>query len=140
MATYQSVTSGDEIRTRHHLDRARQSLRAAEILQREGLHADAVSRAHMANVHAERALLATEMRIPRDARSVHRMATSHFLGNGRLDADQLPRVEAVAVMAGRADEQPFGEISAEECAAAVGHASGFVQAVDALLTREGYTE
>src|SRR5262245_18624051 len=62
MPTYQSVTSEDRIDVLPHVERARDALRAAELLVGAGLAADAATRAHQACVHAERALLAVEKR------------------------------------------------------------------------------
>src|SRR5947207_5465272 len=111
MATYQSVTSADKIDVGPHLARARESLRAAEMLRDAGLAADCVSRAHQACVHAERALLAVEKRSPPDIRSVHRMCTLHFLQNGQIPERQLAAVEALLELRCDADDQPLRPIA-----------------------------
>src|SRR5687768_13960693 len=111
MATYQSVTGEDRIEVGPHIERARASLRSAELLSEASLCADAVTRAHQACVHAERALLATEKRSPPDARSVHRMATLHFLQNDEIPPRGLETVEHLSVLRSRADDLGAGEVT-----------------------------
>jgi uncharacterized protein (UPF0332 family) len=138
MATYQSVTAEDRIDVGPHLVRARESLRAAELLRDAGLSADCVSRAHQACVHGERALLATEKRSPPDVRSVHRMCTLHFLQNGQLAPDRLAAVERLLELRERADDQPPRPIGHDAAADAVASAREFIDDVDAWLVRNGY--
>jgi len=138
MATYQSVTAEDKIDVAPHLSRARESLRAAEMLRDAGLAADCASRAHQACVHGERALLATEKRSPPDVRAVHRMCTLHFLQNGQLAAEQLAAVDRLFELRERADDQPPRAISHDSAADAVEHAKSFVADVEKWLEKNGY--
>jgi uncharacterized protein (UPF0332 family) len=139
MATYQSVTSEDRIDVAPHVGRARESLRAAEMLRDAGLAADCVSRAHQACVHAERALLATEKRSPPDVRAVHRLCTLHFLQNGQLPAEHGDAAERLFELRALADDQPLRPIGHDAAADAVAAAAGFVAAAEKWLAEAGYT-
>jgi len=138
MATYQSVTAEDKIDVSPHVERARESLRAAEILRDAGLAADCASRAHQTYVHGERALLATEKRSPPDVRSVHRMCTLHFLQNGQLAATQLAAVDRLFELRALADDQPAKRVDHDAAADAVEAARSFVAAVEGWLVKNGY--
>jgi uncharacterized protein (UPF0332 family) len=138
MATYQSVTADDKIDVAPHLARARDSLRAAELLRDAGLAADCVTRAHQACVHGERALLATEKRSPPDVRAVHRMCTLHFLQNGQLDAAQQGAADRLVELRAEADDQPLAKLDHDAAADAVAAAAGFVAAVEEWLVGTGY--
>jgi uncharacterized protein (UPF0332 family) len=138
MATYQSVTAEDKIVVAPHVARARDALRAAELLRDAGLAADSVTRAHQACVHGERALLATEKRSPPDVRSVHRMCTLHFLQNGQLPEAQLRAVESLRTLRDDADEQPLRPIDHDQAADAVTAARSFVEDVESWLSKNGY--
>lgn len=140
MATYQSVTAEDKIDVAPHLARARESLRAAEMLRDAGLAADCVSRAHQACVHAERALLAVEKRSPPDVRAVHRMCTLHFLQNGQLPAEQHAAVDRLVELRALADDQPLRAIGHDAAADATTAAKSFVAATDAWLAANGYAK
>ena len=140
MATYQSVTKGDRIITTPHVERARRALAAAELLLREGFLPDAVVRAHQACVHGERSLLSTEKRSPTEVWSVHRLATNHFLGNGQLDGAHLPRVEALARLRAHVDDQPAGDVTAQQADEALAAARAFLTDVERWLHENGYGE
>lgn len=138
MATYQSVTSSDVIVVAPHVQRARESLRSAELLLGAGLFADAVTRAHQSTVHAERALLATEKRSPQDLRSVHRLASQHFVLNDLLDRSHFEKLERLLALRQRADDQPARDVSQDDCSEAVADASGFLADAVAFLESEGH--
>lgn len=138
MATYQSVTAGDRIDVAPHLARARESLKAAELLRDAGLAADAATRAHQACVHAERALLATEKRSPPDVRSVHRMCTLHFLQNDQLPAHHRIALDALMELRLQADDQPLRPVGHDAAADAVADAEAFLSDAESWLTSNGY--
>jgi uncharacterized protein (UPF0332 family) len=138
MATYQSVTAEDKIDVAPHVARARESLRAAEILRDAGLAADCVSRAHQACVHGERALLATEKRSPPDVRGVHRMCTLHFLQNGQIAARHAAAVDRLFELRALADDQPAKPVGHDAAADAVVAAQVFVAEVESWLVKNGY--
>lgn len=138
MATYQTVTSQDRIDAAPHLERAKESLRAAEALRDGGFHPDCVTRSHQACVHAERALLATEKRSPQDIRGVHRMASLHFLAAGQLPAAHLAAVERLQTLRERADDMPLRGVSAEDAADSVSLAGEFVAACEGWLAGHGF--
>lgn len=138
MATYQTVTSDDKIEVAPDVARAMESLKAAATLHAAGLSADAVTRAHQAAIHAERALLCTEKRCPQDVHGVHRMATLHFLQTDVIPREHLAAVERLAILRSRADDLPHGRISAAESADALEAASAFVAATQAWLRHEGF--
>lgn len=138
MATYQSVTQEDRIDVRPHLARAADSLRASAVLRDAGLAPDAVTRAHQACVHAERALLATEKRSPQDVRSVHRMATLHFLQTCLVPQEHLGAIEHLASLRARADDVPLATVTPADAAAALESAAAFVAACETWLGGQGY--
>jgi uncharacterized protein (UPF0332 family) len=138
MPTYQSVTAGDRIEVGPYLARARESLRAAELLRDAGLAADCVTRAHQACVHAERALLAVEKRSPPDWRSVHRMCTLHFLQNGEIPPERLPSVEGLMELRLAADDQPQATLGPDDAADGVAAARAFVEDAERWLAQHGY--
>jgi uncharacterized protein (UPF0332 family) len=138
MATYQSVTADDRIDVAPHLERASASLRACELLHSEGLHADALTRAHQATVHAQRALLTTEKRAPNNVRDVQRLAALHFLATDQLDRGYEVSLADLALVRARADDQPACEIEAAESDRALGLARAFLADVVSFLTEAGY--
>ena len=69
--------------------RARESLRAAEVLAREALYADAVSDAYYAAFHAVRALLLSLGEEPRSHRGALHLFNVHFVRTGKVDARHL---------------------------------------------------
>jgi len=140
MATYQSVTKGDRIITTPHVERARRALAAAELLQREGFHADAVVRAHQAVVHGERALLSTEKRSPATAWDVHRLATNHFLGNDQIDRAHLTKIEELAQHRTHIDEQPQADATPAEATEALAVSRAFLADVETWLHAHGFGE
>ena len=71
------------------LKRARESLRAAEVLLREALYADAVSDAYYAAFHAVRALLFSVGEEPRSHRGALHLFNVRFVREGKVDAIHL---------------------------------------------------
>ena len=140
MATYQTVTAADRIDVEPYIARAHASLRAAVLLRGDGLHADCVSRAHQACVHAERALLATEKRSPQDVRGVHRMATNHFLQPVASLAAHHAALDRLTALRSRADDLPSAYLSHDEAAESVEVAEAFLGAVLSWLRENGFTE
>lgn len=69
--------------------RARESLRAADVLLREELLADAVSDAYYAAFHAVRALLFSIGEEPRSHRGALHLFNVNFVRTGQLDARHL---------------------------------------------------
>ncbi len=138
MATYQSVSADDRIDVAPHLERASDSLRAAELLHGEGLHADALTRAHQTTVHAQRALLTTEKRAPNTVRDVQRLAALHFLATDQLDRGYEASLADLALVRARADDQPSCAIDAAESGGALGLARSFLADTEGFLTKAGY--
>ncbi len=138
MATYQSVTEADRIVVRPHLDRARDSLRAAELLRDAELHGDSAARAHQSTVHAERALLATEKRSPQTPRSVHRLTMQHFIENDLLDRRHAAALDGLAALRVTADEVPASSLTDDESAAAIATATAFLDEATDFLRAAGH--
>lgn len=138
MATYQFVSATDRAEVEPHLDRARDALRAAELLAGEGLAHDAVSRAHQSTVHAQRTLLATEKRNPTSSRSVQRLALAHYIRNEQVDSAFEERLDWLAMQRTRADDQPLLPVSDEELGESLDLARSFLAAVEDYLDRAGY--
>ena len=72
---------------RKEMDRARKSLRAAQILLGYELHEDAVSRAYYAVLHASKAALATVNIFPTSHQSVRRMFGLHLVKTDRIERE-----------------------------------------------------
>jgi uncharacterized protein (UPF0332 family) len=140
MATYQTVTAEDKIEVAPYVARARESLRAAAVLRDAGFHADAVSRAHQACVHGERALLATEKRSPPDVCGVHRMASNHFLQPVASLNAHLAALDRLAALRSRADDLPDARLTHDDACEAVAVAESFLAATDAWLRANGFEE
>lgn len=139
MATYQSVTEGDVIVVAPHLERARDSLKAAEMLRDAGLAADSVTRAHQSAIHAERALLATSKRSPQTPRDVHRMCSAHFLGTDLLDRSHAAKIDGLGTLRQRADDVPASDVSADDASGAHATAAAFLADVEGWLAENGYS-
>ena len=140
MATYQTVTSEDRIEVAPYVARCRETLRAAAVLRDGGFHADAVSRAHQAAIHAERALLATEKRMPPDVRGVHRMTVNHFLQPVTELAPHLAPLDRLSILRSRADDLADAPLGHDDAAEAVAVAEAFAAAALAWLRDNGFGE
>ena len=79
------------------LARAEETLRAAEVLLREGLTNDAVGRAYYAGFHAVRALLFSVGLEPRSHRGAIQLFNLHFVRTGKIDARHRRRAGPGAV-------------------------------------------
>ena len=138
MGTYQSVGKNDRIVTVPHIERAQRALDAAELLRREGFHADAACRAHQSTIHAERALLATAKRSPPTIRDVHRLAEQHFVNPGQVDPAFAERLGALGSLRSNIDEQPVGEADDSQSETALATARDFLAATRAWIDGHGF--
>src|SRR5436190_15366911 len=68
-------------------NRARESLRAAETLTRDGLYADAISRAYYAILHAAKAALHVHDIVAESHIAVRRMFGLHMVRSGEIEPE-----------------------------------------------------
>jgi uncharacterized protein (UPF0332 family) len=115
------------------LARARESLRAAEVLARESLFADAVSDAYYAAFHAVRALLFSVGEEPRSHRGALHLFNVHFVRTGKLDARHLSTLARAQYDRVSADYGAERKFSGDEAAEEIEGARALVDAVAAML-------
>ena len=116
-------------RVRH----AEASLRAAEILLREGLYRDAVSRAYYAMFYAAKALLATKGLHPRTHGGVLQALGEHFAKPGTLDPELTGSLGFAMQSRQRADYGEDFVVTAEDAMALVARARAFVSRLAGLV-------
>jgi len=116
------------------MDRARKSLRAAQLLCDEGLLEDAVSRSYYAAMHAAKAALLVDDIVAESHAAVRRLFGKVLVQPGRLER------EWAAVIAKEQDQRAMAEYDAEaewDVAAArelVDSARAFVDRISDYLT------
>jgi uncharacterized protein (UPF0332 family) len=115
------------------MKRARESLRAAEVLEREALYADAVSDAYYATFHAIRALLFTIGEEPRSHRGALHLFNVHFVRTGKVEARHLSTISRAQYDRVSADYGAGRVFTREEAREEIGAAAELLAAVAALL-------
>lgn len=119
------------------MSRADESLRAAEVLLREGLHNDSVSDSYYSAFHAVRALLFTLGEEPRSHRGALHLFNLHFVRTGKLEARHLSALAKAQYDRTSADYGAARRFEREEAEAELALARDLVEAVRGLLRREG---
>lgn len=117
------------------LDAARDSLRAAEILTREGLHRDAVSRAYYAMYSAAKVLLAKKGIHARTHGGVLQALGEHFVKPRVLDPEAAGHLGFAMQLRQRADYGDL-EVTAADAQAVLRRAVEFVRRIESLLAAE----
>jgi uncharacterized protein (UPF0332 family) len=127
-----------KVNIRDEMARAEDALRAARALHGLGLHADAVSRAYYAAFHFLRAVL-----LSRGVEPETHAGAIHLFNTEIVRASVMPSAHN-RLLAGLqrarelADYDAAVLFSAEDAAAECSDASGFGEAVKAVLLREGW--
>lgn len=116
--------------------RARVSLKAAEVLAREGLHADAVSDAYYAAFHAVRALLFSIGEEPRTHAGVVHLFNVRFVRTGKIDPRHLSALSRAQHDRTTADYGASSVLTAQDAAEQIASARDLVDAVDSLLASD----
>jgi uncharacterized protein (UPF0332 family) len=119
------------------MQRAGQSLRAAEVLAREGLFADAVSSAYYAAFHAARALLFTVGLEPRSHRGAQHLFNVHFIQTGRIAASSLSALSRAEYDRIGADYGTARQFTAQDASESLARAREFVAVARACLDPPG---
>ncbi len=123
--------------SRAEMQRAAQSLRAADVLAREGLFADAISDAYYAAFHAARALLFTIGLEPRSHRGALHLFNVHFVQTGRIPAASLSALSRAEYDRIGADYGTAIRFTAEDASEALARARDFVATAQACLDPAG---
>ena len=114
--------------------RARASLGAAGSCRRDGYHADAVSRAYYAVLHAARAALESSgADVPRTHEGVSNRFGLHFVVTGLIERHIAAEIGRLHSLRGRADYDVgalFDEASAQD---AISRAEAFLNRIRELL-------
>jgi hypothetical protein len=115
--------------------RGKQALSAAELLFKNSLYADAVSRAYYAALHYARALLMLRGLEPRTHAGVHRLLSLEYVHSGEISpgmAHHLSILEKQRSDADYASESVFDQDSA---ALNLEHARAFIASARAIIDR-----
>ena len=115
------------------MKRARESLRAAEVLLREALYADAVSDAYYAAFHAVRALLFSVGEEPRSHRGALHLFNIRFVQTSKLDARHLSTLARAQYDRVSADYGSGRVFTRDEAVSEIAGAKELVEAASALL-------
>jgi uncharacterized protein (UPF0332 family) len=115
------------------LARARLSLRAAEVLAREGLTADAVSDAYYAGFHAVRALLFSIGEEPRSHSGAIHSFNMRFIRPGKVDAKHLSALARAQHDRTTADYGAGAAFSADDALEQISSARALIEEVERLL-------
>ena len=118
-------------------ERGKKSLRSAQILQREGMAEDAVSRSYYAVMHAAKAALLAHDTIAESHAAVRRLFGSVLVLPGRIEkkwASVLSREQDERIVADYESQVPWGEETASQL---VEDAQAFVQRIRDYLESIG---
>lgn len=115
--------------------RARVSLRAAEVLAREGLTADAVSDAYYAAFHAVRALLFSIGEEPRTHSGAIHLFNVRFIRTGRVDAKHLSALARAQHDRATADYGASATFSEADALEQIAAARAIIEEVERHLAR-----
>jgi len=118
--------------------RADESLRAATLLFREGLHNDAVSDAYYASFHAVRALLFTLGEEPRSHRGALHLFNVRFVRSGKMDPRYLSTLARAQYDRVNADYGARVRFTADDANEEISGARALIDAARTLLRKEGW--
>lgn len=110
-----------------------EALRSSHILLREGMWADAISRAYYAMVYAARALLLTKGMSPRTHRGVVQVFGREFVVSGRFPVDLAKLLTATMAFRDRADYGPREGLTQDDARRAMEGAERFLEAAKKIL-------
>jgi uncharacterized protein (UPF0332 family) len=117
------------------IDLARETLEAARVLRRAGLHRHAVGRAYYAVFHAACALLAHIGRRARTHDGVRALVNEHFVRPGLLAPEHARTLRQTASDRSDADYDASATFDEEDSGNDLARAEAFVSAVVDLLAR-----
>lgn len=120
--------------------RASESLSAAEVLMREGCHADAVSRAYYASMHAAKAALFVHGVAATSHAGVKRMFGLHLVHPGRIESPWSDHLVEGSDERLAADYDVFISYSEQETQQACEHAREFLARMRQYLIASGVAE
>jgi uncharacterized protein (UPF0332 family) len=112
---------------------ARETLEAARVLSRTGLHRHAVGRAYYAIFHAACALLASIGRRARTHEGVRGLVNEHFVRPGVLSLEHARALRQTAGDRVDADYDVSARFTEEDSTADITRAEAFLAAADAIL-------
>ena len=117
--------------------RAQQALRAADLLQAQGIYADAVSRAYYATMHAAKAALLAHDVITESHRAVRRLFGQILIQTGELEKAWADVLAEEYTQRGVADYGAGEMFEAGETGELVHDAHRFVERIAHYLTSKG---
>ena len=120
--------------------RAEQTLRAAELLAREGYHEDSVSRAYYAILHAAKASLFTRDVTAESHAAVRRLFGKHLILSGDIERHWATYLGASMDDRLAADYDTGASFSAEDARGECERARGFVERIRQDLLLHGLTD
>lgn len=120
--------------------RADESLRAAELLREQGLHADAVSRAYYAVLHAAKAALLTAGIEAESHAAVRRLFGFHLIRTGEFEPEWAAQIAETSDDRLAADYDVETRFSAEDATEQWRKAHDFAERVRRHLRKEGFAE
>jgi len=120
------------------LERADESLRAAQVLVDAGLFRDAESRLYYAAYHAAVAALLTEAIEPRSHAGVASLLGQHFVKTGRLDTGDARLFARLQKYRLEADYGRDFVLTAAALAEDLDSCRGFIARVRALIEQAGF--
>jgi uncharacterized protein (UPF0332 family) len=116
---------------------ARETLQAARVLAREGLHRHAVGRSYYAVFHGACALLASVGLHARTHDGVRALVNEHFVRPGRLGAEHARTLRQTASDRSDADYDSSATFDADDSGQDIARADAFLSAVAAVLLAGG---
>jgi uncharacterized protein (UPF0332 family) len=119
--------------------RAQQALGAAQLLTREGYHADAVARTYYSLFHAAKAALHVQDVTATTHPGVRRMFGLHLIKPGEIEAEWSTPLGETLDERLAADYDPDVSFSAQEARASCREARAFVGRIRRYLLEKGFT-
>jgi uncharacterized protein (UPF0332 family) len=113
---------------------AKETLEAARVLERAGLHRHAVGRAYYAVFHSACALLASIGRSSRTHEGVRTLINDHFVRPGLLGAEHARGLRQTAADRNDADYDTSATFDAKDSADDIGRAAAFLDATEKILS------
>jgi len=119
------------------LERAEKSLKAAEILLKDGLLEDAISRSYYVILHAAKAVLLVQGVNVESHRAVRRLFGQHLIQTGKMDAKYSKILAEEQDDRYLADYDVIFSPEKERCQKRIEDAMAFLDAVKQYLKRHG---
>jgi uncharacterized protein (UPF0332 family) len=120
------------------LDRAGQSLRAADLLAKSGFHGDAVSRLYYFIYHSAKALLLSEGLEPKSHEGLLRLLGLHFVKTGILSTAESHTISRMMKYREEADYNPSYVFTGKDYDELRDQAMALHQNIAAYLEKGGF--